>query len=169
VTRRRAVLALFAACGCSARLASEPGDGVRVRAPAPFVVTRHVTLLDEDRVACGEARERDFLNLPFGELYALNVDTRWSWFAKSELRVRFHDSGNLEEVQLASDPQLDEALEATASLAGETAKLVTAVSVSRAGAAAAEPDAASCGRHRDERIECVEPFEKWLASPERCP
>lgn len=161
------LLALAAALGCSARLSSAPGDGVRVRAPAPFVVTREVTLLDKNHVPCGEARERDFLSLPAGELYALNVDDRWSWFAANELRVRFHDSGNLEEVQLGSDPQLDESLEASGRLVEGAAKLVTAVAASRA-AAAGEPDAASCGRHRDERIACVEPFEQWRAAPERC-
>jgi hypothetical protein len=168
MSRGAALLSIVAALGCSARLSSRPGDGVRVRAPAPYVVTRHVTLLDKSRVPCREQVERDFLNLPFGEPYALNVDNRWSWFSKNELRVRFHDSGNLEEVLLNSDPQLDETLEASAALVEETAKLVTALSASRAGAAAGEPDAASCGRHRDERVECVETFEQWEATPERC-
>jgi len=166
--RAACALAICVALGCSARLSSEAGDGVRVRAPAPFVVTRRVLLLDKNHVPCGEARERDFLSLPAGELYALNVDDRWSWFAANELRVRFHDSGNLEEVLLGSDPQLDESLEATARLVEGSARLVTAVSASRAAAAAGEPDAASCGRHRDERIACVETFEQWQAAPERC-
>lgn len=165
--RAAALLALAAALGCSARLASRPGDGVRLRAPAPYVVTRHVTLLDKSRIPCGAALERDFLNLPFGELYALNVDTRWSWFAKNELRVRFHESGTLEEVLLNSDPQLDEALDAGAALVEGGARLVTALATARADAAA-EPDAASCGRYRDERIACVETFDQWEATPEHC-
>jgi hypothetical protein len=168
MSRGAAGLAIVAALGCSARLSSRPGDGVRVRAPAPYVVTRHVTLLDKSRAPCREAIERDFVNLPFGEPYALNVDNRWSWFAKNELRVRFHDSGNLEEVLLNSDPQLDEALEGSAALVEQSARLVTAVTASRASAAAGEPDAESCGRYRDERIECVETFGQWESSPERC-
>jgi hypothetical protein len=166
--RRGAALALAAlvALGCSARLASSPGDGVRVRALAPYVVTKRVVLLDKARVPCEELRAREFLNLPAGEPYALNVDNRFAWFAANELTVAFYESGALKEVSLNSDPQLDETIEAGAKLAGETAKLVTAVA--EASVLAAVPDAASCGRFRDERIECVEPFEAWQATPEQC-
>jgi hypothetical protein len=169
--RRRVALAAILVLGapaCSARLASTPGDGVRVRALAPYVVTKHVTLLDKARVPCEELRAREFLNLPAGEPYALNVDNRFAWFAANELTVAFYESGALKEVTLNSDPQLDETLEAGAKLAKETAGLVTSIAAASALAAAGQPDAASCGRFRDERIECVEPFDAWQATPERC-
>jgi hypothetical protein len=159
---------LAAGTACSARLSSEAGDGVRVRALAPYVVTKHVTLLDKARVPCEQQRAREFLNLPAGEPYALNVDNRFAWFASNELTVGFYESGALREVTLNSDPQLDETIEAGAKLAKETAGLVTSIAAASALAAAGEPDAASCGRFRDERIECVEPFDDWMATPEQC-
>ncbi|HVH06789.1 MAG TPA: hypothetical protein VNE71_12400, partial [Myxococcota bacterium] len=82
--------------------------------------------------------------------------------------VGFYESGALKEVTLNSDPQVDETLEAGAKLAKETAGLVTSLAAASALAAARDPDTASCGRFRDERIECVEPFEAWMATPERC-
>ena len=167
---RAAVLVALAigAAACSARLSSRAGDGVRVRALAPYVVTKHVTLLDKARIPCEEQRAREFLNLPAGEPYALNVDNRFAWFASNELTVGFYESGALKEVTLNSDPQVDETIEAGAKLAKETASLVTSLAAASALAAGRDPDAASCGRFRDERIECVEPFEAWMATPERC-
>jgi hypothetical protein len=171
VVKRAVALAAIAACcgaACSARLSSRAGDGVRVRALAPYVVTKRITLLDKARIPCDEQRAREFLNLPTGEAYALNVDNRFAWFASNELGVAFYESGALKEVTLNSDPQVDETLEASAKLAKETAGLVTSIAAASVTAAAGDPDPASCGKFRDERIECVELFEAWQATPESC-
>jgi hypothetical protein len=162
------VALLFVSLGCTARLSSTPGDGVRVNAPAPFVITKKVTVRDAKKALCGQEIHRDFVTLPLGEAYALNIDTTWSWFAANEFSVEFNESGALKKVTLNSDPQVDETLTATAKLVKETAGLVSTVAAAGAAAAVREPDLATCGAHKEEVITCVQTAEQWKASPEVC-
>jgi hypothetical protein len=166
---RASCLPLLVAClACTARLSSAPGDGVRVHTPAPFVVTKQVTLLDAKKVRCGEEKRREFVTLPLGESYALNIDTTWSWFAANEFSVELYESGSLKKVTLNSDPQLDETVEATAKLVEEAAGLVTTVAAAGTAADRGEPDAGTCGAHKEEVITCIQTPEQWKASPEDC-
>jgi hypothetical protein len=138
-----------------------------VHTPAPFVVTKNVTLLDAKKVRCGSEIRREYVVLPLGEEYALNIDTTWSWFAANQFSVEFNDAGMLKKVVLNSDPQLDETLTAAATLVKETAGLVSTVAAV-GGAAAAVADPATCGAHKEEVITCIQTPEQWKASPEKC-
>jgi len=162
-------LAALAISGCAARLAVEhtaTGNGVVLRQPVPHAVTVHVTELDKNAAACGEAYETRFVVVPAGSPYTVNIDDRWAWFAKNELVVEFFESGAPKRVALNSDPELDETLTAAARLVKEAGALVTRAAT--AGSRVSEVDRESCGQSRDEHILCVQRYEEWVQEPEKC-
>ena len=160
-----AVLAL----ACAGKLAVDhtpSGEGIVLRQPTPHAVTVRVTKLDKHKAPCGEEYETRFVVVPLGPAYTLNIDDRWSWFAKNQLSVEFFASGAPKRIALNSDPQVDEAITASADLLEEAAALVTRSEAPRGRVTGV--DEQSCGQLRDEHVLCVQTYEDWMREPEKC-
>jgi hypothetical protein len=146
---------------CSGRLSHD----VLVPVVGTHVVARTVTLSGEDSrgnpATCSE-ESHEFVTLPTGETYGLNVDARRSgWFARNELSVTFYESGALKQVTLGSDPQVDETLRASADLVQQLGTVVATAAGARAGC----PTRSVTTR---ETVRCVLPFAEWKANGYRC-
>jgi hypothetical protein len=151
--------ALALSVGCSAKLSHY----ILVPIVSTHVVTKDVTQSGKDDagkpVSC-TTRVHQFVSLPTGEAYGLNVEhDAMSWFSSNEFSVSFYENGALKQVTLNSDPQVDETLTATAGLVKELGSLA---------AAAARAPCPTKDVTTTEVVKCVLPFDQWKANDYKC-
>jgi hypothetical protein len=169
---KRSTVARLALCPCLAFLvacSSKLSHDVMVPKTGTHVVVKTVTETGKnanDAAATCSSEIHQFVSLPTGEEYGLNVKTgRFGWFASNELSVSFYENGMLKQVTLNSDPQVDETLQASANLVKELgAALGPAL-----GAARAAPE--TCPTKEitvKETVHCVLPFSKWQENRYKC-
>jgi hypothetical protein len=153
------VVPLLWLAGCSGRLSHD----VLVPVVSTHVVAKTLTLSGQDSrgndATCSE-ESHEFLRLPSGETYGLNVEGG-GWFARNELSVSFYESGALKQVTLGSDPQVDESLRATADLVKELGAVASLAVTARTGCPTKNVETR-------ESVRCVLPFADWKANGYRC-
>jgi hypothetical protein len=163
---------IAALSGCASKLEvehSRNGNGIAVPMPVSYVITKESQPLDKNGVKCLSkpiTKKRDFINLPFGEIYTVNIHR--GLFASNDFKIEFTDKGSLKSVMLNSDPQIDETIQATASLVKEIGTTASQLAPLAVGALIA-PDEASCGKKQEETIICTQTFKDWRLSPNICP
>jgi len=162
------VLISFFLSGCASKLAidhTKNGNGIVVSKPAVHVIKKTVKTLDKNKVLCTSVEKTEFVNLPVGETYTVNIDP--SWFAANEFAIEFNDSGSLKKVMLNSDPQIDETLLATATLVKEVGAAIPSVAGAalRTPGGTTGPDKDSCGRYVTETTICQQTYVEWAKKP----
>jgi hypothetical protein len=168
VTRSQTLCATLAIAvalpGCAAKLAVKKGDdgnGIVYRAPETRVVVSRKSSYTAkgERDACLEETLHEFVALPLGQAYSVNVDNSKAWFASNQFAMKFSDAGTLTEVSLNSDPQVDETITATATLVKE----VAAAAGTLAPLVAARDG--KCGDYVEKEVLCMKSLDAWSAKP----
>jgi hypothetical protein len=117
-------LAFLGIAGCASKLViysanENPNEvkGIRVRAPASYVVTKEI-----ETQKCPTRTEDSIIHLPVGEAYDITFDP--APFGKAEFAVSFSDTGVLRQISLNSTPQVAETIKAVAELTEKVSEFV---------------------------------------------
>ena len=158
--------------GCASKLSVEQfptgdvtGNGIVVHTPVAHLLTKKIEIFDKDKKLCQASIKRETINLPSKGAYTVNVDP--ALFASNTFSIEFNDQALLKKVHLESDPQIDETLEASASLIKEVSGLAAQIAPAAMGVPFApsqlqnrtDVDVATCGKFMRETILCLNPIE----------